>query len=109
MAQMLQMGDEGHNRNRAGSLMALRDLLPSLITVDAPSADVAEVVRFVGEGAVLGAGPRIARHHTRSSPGRNAVARGVSRDIGPDLSRRHRHPCRPAWKRPAFVGPTGTS
>jgi len=48
VAQMLQMGDEGHNRNRAGSLMALRDLLPSLIMVDAPSTDVAEVVRFVG-------------------------------------------------------------
>ena len=28
LAQMLQMGDEGHNRNRAGSLMALRELLP---------------------------------------------------------------------------------
>jgi hypothetical protein len=26
LAQMLQMGDEGHNRNRAGSLMALREL-----------------------------------------------------------------------------------
>ena len=48
IAQMLQMGDEGHNRNRAGSLMALRDLLPSLITVDAPSSDIAEVVRFAG-------------------------------------------------------------
>ena len=29
-AQMLQMGDEGHNRNRAGTLMFLRDLLPDL-------------------------------------------------------------------------------
>ena len=48
IAQMLQMGDEGHNRNRAGSLMALRDLLPSLITVDAPSSDIAEAVRFAG-------------------------------------------------------------
>jgi len=48
IAQMLQMGDEGHNRNRAGSLMIMRDLLPSLITVDAPSSDIAEVVRFAG-------------------------------------------------------------
>jgi Protein of unknown function (DUF1116) len=48
IAQMLQMGDEGHNRNRAGSLLALRDLLPSLIAVDAPSSDVAEAVRFAG-------------------------------------------------------------
>jgi hypothetical protein len=48
IAQMLQMGDEGHNRNRAGSLMLLRELLPSLITADASAADVAEAVRFSG-------------------------------------------------------------
>lgn len=48
IAQMLQMGDEGHNRNRAGSLMLLRELLPGLITADAPSSDIAEAVRFSG-------------------------------------------------------------
>ena len=48
LAQMLQMGDEGHNRNRAGSLMLLRELLPGLITADAPAADIAEAVRFSG-------------------------------------------------------------
>jgi hypothetical protein len=48
LAQMLQMGDEGHNRNRAGSLMLLRELLPGLIRADAPSADIAEAVRFSG-------------------------------------------------------------
>ncbi len=48
IAQMLQMGDEGHNRNRAGSLMLLRELLPGMITADASSADVAEAVRFSG-------------------------------------------------------------
>ncbi|MGO4341367.1 DUF1116 domain-containing protein [Pedococcus sp. 2YAF34] len=48
IAQMLQMGDEGHNRNRAGSLMLLRELLPTLITADGSSADIAEAVRFSG-------------------------------------------------------------
>jgi hypothetical protein len=48
ITQMLQMGDEGHNRNRAGSLMLLRELLPALIAADAPAADVAEAVRFSG-------------------------------------------------------------
>ncbi|MBM6402860.1 DUF1116 domain-containing protein [Phycicoccus sp. CSK15P-2] len=48
VAQMLQMGDEGHNRNRAGSLMLLRELLPGMITAHASSADVAEAVRFAG-------------------------------------------------------------
>jgi hypothetical protein len=47
VAQMLQMGDEGHNRNRAGTLMLLRELLPSLIDSGAPSSDVADAVRFV--------------------------------------------------------------
>jgi hypothetical protein len=47
-AQMLQMGDEGHNRNRAGTLMFLRELLPDLIASGAPTSDVAEAARFVG-------------------------------------------------------------
>jgi hypothetical protein len=47
LAQMLQMGDEAHNRNRAGTLMLLRELLPAMIDSGAPSADVAESVRFV--------------------------------------------------------------
>ncbi|KQS61177.1 hypothetical protein ASG36_08545 [Geodermatophilus sp. Leaf369] len=48
LAQMLQMGDEGHNRNRAGSLMTLRDLSPAIVEVDAPSSDIAAVLRFIG-------------------------------------------------------------
>jgi hypothetical protein len=47
LAQMVQMGDEGHNRNRAGTLMLLRDLLPDLIDSGAPSSQVADAVRFV--------------------------------------------------------------
>ncbi|MEV7005012.1 DUF1116 domain-containing protein [Streptosporangium sp. NPDC051022] len=47
VSQMVQMGDEGHNRNRAGTLMLLRELVPDLIESGAPTADVAEVVRFV--------------------------------------------------------------
>ena len=47
IAQMLQMGDEGHNRNRAGTLLWLREVLPALIDSGAPPADVAEVVRFI--------------------------------------------------------------
>ena len=47
VAQMVQMGDEGHNRNRAGTLMFLRELLPDLVDSGASVADVADVVRFV--------------------------------------------------------------
>jgi hypothetical protein len=48
LGQMLQMGDEAHNRNRAGTLMLLRDLGPSLVSSGADAADVAEALRFVG-------------------------------------------------------------
>ncbi len=48
LGQMLQMGDEAHNRNRAGTLMLLRDLGPALVSSGADAADVAEVLRFVG-------------------------------------------------------------
>ncbi len=48
VSQMVQMGDEGHNRNRAGTLMLLRELLPELIDSGAPASDVAQAVRFVG-------------------------------------------------------------
>jgi hypothetical protein len=47
IGQMVQMGDEGHNRNRAGTLMLLRELLPAMIDSGRPSAEVAEAVRFV--------------------------------------------------------------
>jgi hypothetical protein len=41
------MGDEGHNRNRAGSSLFLREIAGDLVEVDAPAGDVAEVLRFV--------------------------------------------------------------
>jgi hypothetical protein len=51
VGQMLQMGDEGHNRNRAGTMMLVRELVPELLEAgDLPEGlgldDVAEVVRF---------------------------------------------------------------
>ncbi len=48
LAQMVQMGDEAHNRNRAGTLMLLRDLVPAMVESGAPSQDIADVVRFIG-------------------------------------------------------------
>ena len=47
LTQMLQMGDEAHNRNRAGTLMLLRDLAPAMVRAGEPD-DVAEALRFVG-------------------------------------------------------------
>ena len=46
---MLQMGDEAHNRNRAGTLMLLRDLAPAMATSGAtPPTSWARSLRFIG-------------------------------------------------------------
>jgi hypothetical protein len=48
LGQMLQMGDEAHNRNRAGTLMLLRDIAPSLVRSSRSSEEVAEALAFMG-------------------------------------------------------------
>ena len=45
---MIQMGDEAHNRNRSGTLMLLRDLLPSMVESGFRQADVAAAAAFIG-------------------------------------------------------------
>jgi hypothetical protein len=52
MAEALHMGDEGHNRNKAGSLLFLRYLAPRIAGASLPEADRAEVLRFVGDNAL---------------------------------------------------------
>jgi len=47
IAQQLQMGDEGHNRNRAGSAMLARLLAPHLARTGAPADDVAAVLEYL--------------------------------------------------------------
>jgi uncharacterized protein DUF1116 len=47
IAQALQMGDEGHNRNRAGTSLLLRTLLPALLTVTEPTAEVVAAANFI--------------------------------------------------------------
>jgi hypothetical protein len=46
-AQAVQMGDELHNRNRAGTAEVFRALAPALMEVDAPSSDVSDVARYI--------------------------------------------------------------
>lgn len=48
LGQMLHMGDEAHNRNRAGTLMLLRDLAPAMVQSGADAADLAKVFAFIG-------------------------------------------------------------
>lgn len=48
IAQGLQMGDEGHNRNRASTSLFLREIAGELVELDAESTDIADVCRFIG-------------------------------------------------------------
>jgi len=52
IAEALHMGDEGHNRNKAGSLIYLKLLSPLLARVIRDAAVAAEVLQFIGENAL---------------------------------------------------------
>lgn len=47
IAQALQMGDEGHNRNRAATSLVIRALAPHLVHVDASKDEIEAVLRFI--------------------------------------------------------------
>jgi hypothetical protein len=47
IAQALQMGDEGHNRNRAGTSLVLRELAPFLVMLDESRETIRDVIRFI--------------------------------------------------------------
>lgn len=51
LAESLHMGDEGHNRNKAGSLLFLKHLSP-LIAKSAHSEEISEVLQFIGDNAL---------------------------------------------------------
>lgn len=52
MAEALHMGDEGHNRNKAGSLIYLKLLSPLIAKVVKDDAVEAEVLQFIGDNAL---------------------------------------------------------
>lgn len=52
LAEALHMGDEGHNRNKAGSVLYTKNLAPFIVKA-ARNADVAsDVLRFLGDNAL---------------------------------------------------------
>lgn len=52
IAEALHMGDEGHNRNKAGSLLFLKLLAPGVAAVCRDRERAAEIVRFLGGNAL---------------------------------------------------------
>jgi hypothetical protein len=47
IAQALQMGDEGHNRNRAGTSLIIRELAPTLVQLGEPVERIVRILEFL--------------------------------------------------------------
>jgi len=47
IAQALQMGDEGHNRNRAGTSLLIRELAPTLVRLNEQREVIGDVLGFL--------------------------------------------------------------
>lgn len=47
IAQVVQMGDEGHNRNKAGTSLLIRELAPYIVKTDFSDDDKANVLKFM--------------------------------------------------------------
>jgi hypothetical protein len=72
LAEALHMGDEGHNRNKAGSLLFLKALSPFIARVAGDPTVGEEVLRFLGDNALSVLNPVMAACKTMAD-----VAHGV--------------------------------
>lgn len=47
IAQVVQMGDEGHNRNKAGTSLLIREMAPYIVMTEYTNEEKAEVLKFM--------------------------------------------------------------
>jgi hypothetical protein len=52
IAEAMHMGDEGHNRNKAGSVLYTKNLAPHVVKVAKNPNAASEVLRFLGDNAL---------------------------------------------------------
>ncbi len=60
LAEALHMGDEGHNRNKAGSILMLKALAPAIAEVAADPSSATRVLQFMGDNALTVLNPVMA-------------------------------------------------
>jgi hypothetical protein len=60
LAEALQMGDEGHNRNKAGSLLFTKALAPHIVKASKDTDVVAKMLQFMGDNALTVLNPVMA-------------------------------------------------
>jgi hypothetical protein len=52
IAEAMHMGDEGHNRNKAGSVLYTKNLAPYVVKVSRDAETASEILRFLGDNAL---------------------------------------------------------
>ncbi|GAB4527970.1 MAG: DUF1116 domain-containing protein [Anaerolineae bacterium] len=52
IAEAMHMGDEGHNRNKAGSVLFTKNLAPYVVKVARDAETASEILRFLGDNAL---------------------------------------------------------
>ncbi len=52
LAESLHMGDEGHNRNKAGSILYATKLAPFIVKADGSAVEKGKVLQFLGDNAL---------------------------------------------------------
>ena len=52
IAEAMHMGDEGHNRNKAGSVLYTKNLAPYVVKVAKDADTASEILRFLGDNAL---------------------------------------------------------
>ena len=60
IAEALHMGDEGHNRNKAGSILFLKLLAPHIARVAPDGENASDVLRYLGDNALAVLNPVMA-------------------------------------------------
>ncbi|MCB0253197.1 MAG: DUF1116 domain-containing protein [Anaerolineae bacterium] len=60
LAESLQMGDEGHNRNKAGSILFTAKLAPLVVRAAPDAETAAAVLKFLGDNALIVLNPVMA-------------------------------------------------
>jgi hypothetical protein len=60
LAEALHMGDEGHNRNKAGSILFTKSLAPHIVKATGDSDVAAKILQFLGDNALTVLNPVMA-------------------------------------------------
>jgi hypothetical protein len=71
IAEALHMGDEGHNRNKATSILFLKALAPGIATAAKTPQIAADILKFIGDNALSALNPIMAACKIMGDAGHN--------------------------------------